>query len=199
MEMKPKTRTTGFTLIELLMVVGIIAILALIALPNLLDAQTRAKLARAKSDMRTIATALETYSIDNNNHYVPNYDAGPYQPRPNSEAETYAALTSPISYIASVPKDPFGPNPDAPTREGFFEYYADDSVMADPTYTEPTRAYWANTGTKWLVSSIAPDRKIQILSRQLENVAPLLYDASNGTISPGDIGRSNVVASLPSN
>src|SRR5262245_22376813 len=103
---KPLTRS-GFTLIELLMVVGIIAILALIALPNLLDAQTRAKVSRSKSDMRTIATALEGYCVDNN-RYVPNYDSGIYQPRPNSEYETFGALTSPISYITQVPKDPFG-------------------------------------------------------------------------------------------
>lgn len=179
------------------MVVGIIAILALVALPNLLDAQTRTKVARAKADMRTIATALETYNVDNNNHYVPNYDSGIYQQHPGSESESYAALTSPIPYITAVPKDPFGPNPDAPTRENYFEYYADDSVQADPTYNEPTRAYWANTGTHWLVTSIAPDRKLQILSRQLENVTSLLYDASNGTVSPGDFGRSNVVAALP--
>lgn len=178
------------------MVVGIIAILALIALPNFLDAQMRAKVSRAKSDMRTIATALETYCVDNN-RYVPNYDAGPYFPQPNTEYQTYAALTSPVPYISSAPKDPFAPNIEAPERGDFFEYYADDSVQADPTYTEPTRSYWANTGTRWLVSSIAPDRKLQNLGRQLQNIAPLLYDASNGTVSPGEIGRSNIVASLP--
>ncbi len=60
----------AFTLIELLIVVAIIAILAAIAVPNFLEAQTRAKVSRAKSDMRTLATALESYYVDNNN-YVP--------------------------------------------------------------------------------------------------------------------------------
>src|SRR5881394_2996609 len=56
----------GFTLIELLIVVAIIAILAAIAVPNFLEAQTRSKVSRVKADMRTFATAVESYAVDNN-------------------------------------------------------------------------------------------------------------------------------------
>jgi prepilin-type N-terminal cleavage/methylation domain-containing protein len=65
---QPIRSNGAFTLIELLIVVAIIAILAAIAVPNFLEAQTRAKFARAKSDMRTIATALEGYRIDTNKY-----------------------------------------------------------------------------------------------------------------------------------
>ncbi len=56
----------AFTLIELLIVVAIIAILAAIAVPNFLEAQTRSKVSRVKSDLRTSATAIEAYYVDNN-------------------------------------------------------------------------------------------------------------------------------------
>ncbi|MDD4278659.1 prepilin-type N-terminal cleavage/methylation domain-containing protein [Candidatus Sumerlaeota bacterium] len=58
----------AFTLIELLIVVAIIAILAAIAVPNFLEAQTRSKVSRAKSDMRTLATGIESFMVDRNTY-----------------------------------------------------------------------------------------------------------------------------------
>jgi len=65
-----QSRAKGFTLIELLIVVAIIAILAAIAVPNFIEAQSRAKISRAKADMRSLATAIESYAVDNNQYPV---------------------------------------------------------------------------------------------------------------------------------
>ena len=56
----------GFTLIELLIVVAIIGIIAAIAIPNLLNAIDRGKQKRTMADLRSVGTAIESYSIDNN-------------------------------------------------------------------------------------------------------------------------------------
>jgi len=56
---------SGFTLIKLLIVIAIIGILVAIAIPNLLNAVQRGRQKRTMSDMRTLATAIEAYCIDN--------------------------------------------------------------------------------------------------------------------------------------
>ena len=54
----------GFTLIELLVVVAVIGIITAIAIPNLISAIDRGKQKRTMADLRSLSTALETYSID---------------------------------------------------------------------------------------------------------------------------------------
>ncbi len=87
----------GFTLIELLIVVAIIGILAAIAVPNFLNAQVRAKVAKAVSNQKAVATSLEMYRIDNNT-FIPMYAYGgtfnDYYP--------YVGLTTPVAYLSSL-------------------------------------------------------------------------------------------------
>lgn len=59
----------GFTLVEIMIVVAIIALLAAIAIPNLLRAKMSANDALAKGTLRTLSTASETYATANNGNY----------------------------------------------------------------------------------------------------------------------------------
>lgn len=59
----------GFTLVEIMIVVAIIALLAAIAIPNLLRAKLSANDALAKSTLRSLSTATETYATSNAGNY----------------------------------------------------------------------------------------------------------------------------------
>ena len=61
----------GFTLVEIMIVVAIIALLAAIAIPNLLRARVSANDSLAQSTLRALSTAAETYGTSNSGNYPP--------------------------------------------------------------------------------------------------------------------------------
>lgn len=93
-------RPKGFTLIELLIVIAIILILIAIALPNFLEAQLRARITKAKGDLRTLGTAFDEYYLDWG-LYPPDHDPDEFG------SQSLHQLTSPIKYLSSIPEDPF--------------------------------------------------------------------------------------------
>src|SRR5678816_1789053 len=54
----------GFTLVEIMIVVGIITLLAALAIPGFLRARKRAQASRVKDDLRLIEAAVDQYAIE---------------------------------------------------------------------------------------------------------------------------------------
>ena len=187
----------GFTLIELLVTVAIIAILAAIAVPNFLEAQVRSKVSRASADMRTLATSIESYVVDNN-HYPPENWPGPnlvYLPWAWMESTPnllrLTRLTTPVAYIASVPTDYFA-SADDPLNQLHPRTYHYVSVN-DPL-NPGDRVFFAGMNEEkrrmmWMLQSCGPDHGADGVESSTYWQYPR-YDATNGSVSIGNILRS---------
>lgn len=182
-------RTKAFTLIELLIVVAIIGILAAIAVPNFLNAQIRAKVARTNADLKALSTAIDTYFLDHNKH-------------PNNMSHLTVhliGLTTPIPYIADVGfRDVFkaeqGNTGNSLESYLYFNYF----------YESPPGRNWINNINRqdlstfgYCLASWGPDRNqnaiewvyIQNSSGDQAGAWARVYSPTNGLVSTGDIGR----------
>ncbi len=171
----------AFTLIELLIVVAIIGILAAIAVPNFLNAQTRAKVAHVEADFKSISTALESYYIDQNTYPIDS---------DNSLPRGLSMLTSPVAYMSGFAQDPF-----VKVGQEFIAGAGDASSA--PIYEMGTDTPWANRspnndqrrGGTWSLTSTGPDAE-DSTGAQLDwpwRTNWYDYDPSNGLYSYGDI------------
>ena len=118
--MKPRgnQRQSAFTLIEMMIVIVVISILIGVLLPSFRGTQDEASEQRGRSELRTIATALESYFIHNSNQFP----------------ATLPSLTTATPRIISViPNDPFrtGANDYAYALSGNGSYYVVYSYGSD--------------------------------------------------------------------
>ncbi len=208
-----KNKQNAFTLIELLIVVAIIGILAAIAVPNFLNAQVRAKLARGMADMKNMGTAIESFRLDHGFLLVDFWDDDTelgieritklgVRPFDNSMARTMiqvlAPLTTPTPYMSSVPRDPFNKYAKNTQSSDFGTTSQDSYIYGDKESVYPGENHnlklvlpgvaekWGLRPLKmdeWALLGIGPDADWQ--SRGYAEGIP--YHVSNGVNSMGDI------------
>lgn len=100
-----KQTQSGFTLIELMVVLVILGVLFGLVAPNVIGRGDEARVQAAKTDIRTIENALDTYRL-HNSHY-PSTDQGlealVSKPSGSPEPKNWRG-----PYLKQSPKDPWG-------------------------------------------------------------------------------------------
>jgi prepilin-type N-terminal cleavage/methylation domain-containing protein len=202
---KRHTRKCGFTLIELLIVVAIILILIAIALPNFIEAQIRARVTKAKSEIRSIATAFEAYRTDWR-YYPRGCITGHAVGCTDNWGFVPEILTTPTAYIKPIPDDLFAVHYDILGVTGYFpeghpwvKYRTTRRVVhsAPPDTQAP---HWQTYDTlnpmqyknrQYLISSLGPDKDEDALPQYGFSggyiIGGEIYAPTNGTKSSGDM------------
>jgi len=211
-----RMKKNAFTLIELLIVVAIIGVLAAIAVPNFLNAQMRAKIARNQADMKSLATAIMNLHVDKGMYPVDYWDddtalgcerlekffnkvgMGP-DCETRSNWAVLAVLTSPIPYMAALPEDPFFEGIGGERTTYLYGDYesAYRGVSGTDEYNHNINALKPGIAEKLGLRPLAldefalvgsgPDKTFGIGAGASDPVRAVPFDASNGLKSVGDI------------
>lgn len=96
----------GFTLIEVMVVVAILAILAAVVVPRIMDEPGKARQARAAQDIRAIESALDMYRLDNYRYPTSEQGLEALVERPTTGPEPPNYKEG--GYLRSLPEDPWG-------------------------------------------------------------------------------------------
>jgi prepilin-type N-terminal cleavage/methylation domain-containing protein len=174
MKLNPLKKREGFSLVELMMVVGIIGVLATLALPRFKQFQAKAKMGEAKNILSHIYTLEQTYSLDNNryvsfpalgasrtsltaNDCAPNANAqrigfrlDPCEPNAPVPRYRYAATANAGEFIATAATGARNFNRVCPSRTNAAHYFAinQENVIWGAAGNAPRNASQAPTGTE---------------------------------------------------
>ncbi|MFH1741565.1 MAG: prepilin-type N-terminal cleavage/methylation domain-containing protein [bacterium] len=172
-------RIRAFTLVELLVVVTIISILATMAVPNYLNAQTRAKTTVVRADQKVLGDAILMYCLDNN----------VWPPHLDGDRGQHRFLTTPISYISEPVEDLFQKGVLARWRNGYETsvgfLHAEPFAVLHEKFKESDPGFYHKTkNAAFFIWSFGPDQ------RHDDTPDAVRYDITNGIDSRGDIIRT---------
>jgi type II secretory pathway pseudopilin PulG len=176
-----------------MIVVTIVAVLAAIAVPNFLEAQTRARVSRSRAELVTIKMAMEAYRQDER-AWPPNRQPGV------AGRWDLALLTSPVAYLTQLPMDVFT-EPDMRGRRPLgvkpLPYRYLNAAQLEP---EKGLTVINNTGLLgggYIAGVLWGFGPSSVFDDQLKNPSTKIisqaeasltaYDPSNGTVAYGDI------------
>lgn len=184
------TNRRAYSLVELMVVVAIISLLVAVGVPNLLEAETRSRLARTKADMHTIATALALYSADHSGHYPPAPADPAVTPQWQGSQHFFDnagfGLTTPVAYMAGIPHSVFlarqtSNSPGA----GFYLFNYKYHRQLNQSLPEAERCLFADhamaAGAEYVIWTLGPNKGNPASSDGT------VYDPTNGNVSRGRV------------
>ena len=145
----------------------------------------RAKVSRVKNDLRTLATAVESFMVVNNTYPEDSYGQ-------MGQNNGFTHLTTPIAFIASLLTDPFFipeyryPNP----RDGRTYFYTGNDKKYYEMGSGADNGKYLKAQADVLISvapNLGDDTHNEAAFPFLTYVIP--YDPTHGTRSSGDINR----------
>jgi general secretion pathway protein G len=101
-----KRQSRGFTLIEVMVVVVILGILAAFIVPKIIGRPDEAKVAKVKSDVSALQTALDLYRLDNGAYPTADQGLQALIKKPTAEPIPNGWRTG--GYIQKLNDDPWG-------------------------------------------------------------------------------------------